>query len=58
MTAREALARHMFERRCHLDGADLAMVELAWADPNIRAFWTAEADHVLEFVTDDGAAAA
>jgi hypothetical protein len=58
MTTREALARHMFDRRCHLDGADLAMVELAWADPNIQAFWTAEADHVLAFLADVGAAAA
>lgn len=47
---REALARHMFNRRCELDGADWALVELAWIDQDVRDFWLAEADHVLEFV--------
>ena len=47
---REALAKHMFNRRCELDGADSALVELAWIDQNIQDFWLAEADSVLQFV--------
>lgn len=41
------LAWSMFQRRCNLDGADPAMVELAWLDEDVRAFWLAEADAVL-----------
>lgn len=41
------LARAMFERRCVLDEADPEEVERAWGDPDIRAFWEAEAVFVL-----------
>lgn len=47
---REALAKHMFDRRCRLDSADPALVELAWIDQNIQDFWLAEADSVLGFI--------
>lgn len=51
----DVLARAMFDRRCDLDGADPALVELAWADADIRRFWLAEAAHVLRVLSDLGA---
>ena len=33
----------MFDRRCDLDGAEPALVELAWADADVRRFWLEEA---------------
>ncbi len=44
-----ALAWMMFQRRCTLDGADPALVELAWLDDDIRAFWLDEAQAVLDY---------
>lgn len=46
----EDLARFMFERQASAYDADSAMVELAWVDPDIRAFWEAEAEAVLAFI--------
>jgi len=48
----EVLARAMFDRRCDLDGAEPALVELAWADADIRRFWLAEAAHVMRVLWD------
>ncbi|HKX68298.1 MAG TPA: hypothetical protein VJN29_13855 [Intrasporangium sp.] len=48
----ELLARAMFDRRCDLDGAEPALVELAWADADIRRFWLAEAAHVVQVLRE------
>lgn len=47
----EILAQAMFERRCRLDGAEPALVQLAWADAEVRRFWRAEAAHVLRVLS-------
>ncbi len=41
----ERVAYAMFTRNV-ADYAEPAMIELAWADPDIRAFWVAEAEAV------------
>ena len=46
----EAVARHLFERQTRSYDADPAMIELAWIDDDIRAFWLAEAASVLSFI--------
>jgi hypothetical protein len=43
----EQVARHMFERQAVTYEADPAMVQLAWLDDDIRAFWVAEATSVI-----------
>lgn len=43
------LALSMFQRRSTLDDADPALVQLAWLDPDIRAFWLDEAQAVLDY---------
>ena len=48
MTMLEALAHAMFERRCELDGAQPELAELAWEDEEVRRFWVAEANYVIE----------
>lgn len=55
MTMIERLARAMFQRRCDLDGAEPALVEMAWADADVRRFWVAEAEHVLQVLNDPSA---
>ena len=55
MSVADLLARAMFDRRCSLDGGDPALVEGAWADRDVRAFWQAEADHVLATLARIGA---
>lgn len=47
---RDALARAMYDRQADTFDADPGLRELAWADPDIRAFWEAEADHVLAVI--------
>jgi hypothetical protein len=49
---KEVLAFAMFQRRCELDHADATLVELAWTDRDVRAFWIAEAEHVLAVLAD------
>lgn len=49
-----SLARHMFNRRCELDGIEPDMVEEAWADPGVQGFWNAEADHVVKWFESGG----
>lgn len=45
---RDSLARFMFDRQAASFEAESALTELAWTtDPDIRAFWQAEADAVL-----------
>lgn len=46
----ETLGRFLFDRQADSYDADSAMRELAWADPDIRSFWIAEAGAVLEFI--------
>jgi hypothetical protein len=49
----ERLARAMWQRRCDLDHAQPALAELAWhTDPGIRAFWIAEAAHVIALLDE------
>ncbi len=43
----EELAYAIYLRRCDLDHAQPALAELAWLDPGVRDFWTAEATHIL-----------
>ena len=45
----------MFDLRCDLDGAEPALVELAWADADVRRFWLEEAVHVIRVLSDLGA---
>lgn len=47
MTA-DYLARRMFLRQSEQYDAEPALVELAWADPQIAGFWLAEAQAVLD----------
>lgn len=42
----EQIAFRMFARNAAQYG-DAAMIELAWADPEIRSFWLAEAEAVV-----------
>ena len=46
----ERLARHMFQRQADSYDSDPALVELAWVDTDIRAFWIAEATSVLSYL--------
>ncbi|MFC7362172.1 hypothetical protein [Nocardioides astragali] len=48
----EHLARHMFQRQADSYDSDPALVELAWVDPDIRAFWMAEAISVLAYLEE------
>ena len=48
----EHLARHMFQRQADSYDSDPALVELAWVDPDIRAFWIAEATAVLDYLEE------
>ena len=49
MTTAE-LARFMFDRQAATYDADPALTELAWADPQISAFWTTEAAAILTYI--------
>lgn len=44
------LAKDMFMRQAASYDADGSLVELAWVDPEVRAFWITEATAVLEFL--------
>lgn len=48
-----SLAWSMFHRRCTADDADPSMIELAWVDPDIRAFWLDEAQAVIEHLDEE-----
>ena len=48
----EALGYAMFQRRCELDDADAALMELAWLDSGVQDFWIAEAKHVLTVIRE------
>lgn len=48
------LAWAMFTRRCALDGAAPGADREAWLDDDVRAFWVAEAGHVLEHLGKEG----
>lgn len=44
------LARFLFDRQADSYDSDPAMRELAWADPDIRDFWDAEARAIRRFL--------
>lgn len=46
----ETLGKHMFLRESADYMAEPALVELAWADDQIRAVWVARASDVLAFL--------
>lgn len=48
----EHVARHMFQRQADSYGFDPALTELAWLDPDIRAFWIAEASAVVAYLEE------
>lgn len=48
----EHLARHMFQRQADSYDSDPALIELAWVDPDIRAFWIAEASAVVAYLEE------
>jgi len=49
----EGLARFMFERQAASYDADPEMIDAAWEDPGVYAFWLAEAAAVLGHLDRD-----